>query len=99
MGGVLMTQRPNPMEVLSEDGSSLILSLEEPALAEANTFFFEIYNLEDIFISVQSLQAFAPAPPSAQNTFPSIHMVSSLLYFRILFKCHLLSETSTVHHI
>ena len=88
------------MEALSEEESSLILSLEESALAEANRLKKKkIYNLEDIFVSVQSLQAFAPAPPSAQNTFPSIHMVSSLLYFRILFKCRLLSETSTVYHI
>ena len=61
--------------------------------------FFLIYNLEDIFVSVPSLQAFAPASPSAQTAFPNIHMVSSLLYFRILLKCHLLSETFAVHHI
>ena len=38
VGDVLMTQRPNPMEAWSEDGSSLISSLEEPALAEAKRF-------------------------------------------------------------
>ena len=68
-------------------------------LQRQRDFLKKIYNLEDIFVSVQSLQAFAPACPSAQNAFPSIHMVSSLLYFRILLKCHLLSETFAVHHI